>query len=297
MRKLRYGNDSELIRIEFPYHWDPSSISAITLGIKDNAGNELLSASAATIWTPSSVDGTIDAFSNSFTLDTGATAVSQGDRLLISGASGGEEKVVKGYNSTSKIVTVSSIFQHGHSDGDDVFAMWATIEVDLSDTAKFTQGLEMVFTWTPTGTGTPFTEVGYIAKYDQADFPGLTGLFQSIFPRAYFALAAKKERLSEVVQTAVREVKNRLLEKDATFDIDRLVNPSEANLAVASACAYFWALGADEDLEDERKAYLASLDREINGMCSRPIWIDDNRDRIEDPLETKDRPMTFHKGW
>jgi hypothetical protein len=297
MRELRHNSASETIRLAYPHGWDPADITGLTLTINDRAGNELAEAAAATLWTPTTLNGAVSAYTTSLTLDAGADDLEPDDLIMLDGAGGIEIQTVKGYDSATKLVTLDSILRNGYSDGDAVYGMFAVIEIDLSDTDVFPVGKELVLIWTPAGTGAPFTENGAIFKYRQIDSAGFEGLFRDLYPRAHLGLTQPRNRLPSVLRIAKQEIKTRLLAKDPTFDITKIRDQNLIEPSLMASCAVIWARDGDQVLEDERKEYKDALLTAIETLAALPIWIDPDEDNIQDTGEISAHPPIFMAGY
>jgi hypothetical protein len=297
MRELNYNNAAETIRLAYPHSWDPADITGLTLTINDRSGNELASAAPATLWTSTTLDGAVSAYATSLTLDAGADDLEPDDLIMLVGAGGKEIQTVRGYDSATKIVTLDSVLRNGYSDGDAVYGMFATIEVDLSDTDVFPAGKELVLIWTPAGTGAPFTETGAVSKYRQIDSAGFEGLFRDLYPRAHLGLTQPRNRLPSVLRIAKQEIKTRLLAKDPTFDITKIRDQDLLKPSLMASCAVIWARDGDQVLEDERKEYKDVLLTAIETLAALPIWIDPDEDNIQDAGEISAHPPIFMAGY
>jgi hypothetical protein len=297
MIELNYNNAAETIRLAYPQGWDPADITGLTLTINDRSGNELAEAAPATLWTSTTLDGAVSAYTTSLTLDAGADDLEPDDLIMLAGAGGKEIQTVRGYDSATKIVTLDSILRNGYSDGDAVYGMFAIIEVDLSDIDVFPVGRELVLIWTPTGTGAPFTKTGAISKYRQIDSAGFEGLFRDLYPRAHLGLTQPRNRLPSVLRIAKQEIKTRLLAKDPMFDITKIRDQNLLEPSLMASCAVIWARDGDQVLEDERKEYKDVLLTAIETLAALPIWIDPDEDNIQDTGEISAHPPIFMAGY
>lgn len=297
MRELNYGSDAETIRLAYPHSWDPADITGLTLAINDRSGNELAAASPATLWTPTTLDGAAGAFSTTITLNAGADDLEPDDLIMLVGAGGKEIQTVRGYNSTTKLVTLDSILRNGYSDGEAVYGLFATIEVDLSDTDVFPAGKELILIWTPVGTGSPFTETAAISKYRQVDAAGFEGLFRDLYPRAHLGLTQPRNRLPSVLKVAKQEIRSKLLAKDPRFDVSKVRDQELLDPALMASCAVIWARDGDKVLEDERKEYKDALTSAVKMLAALPVWVDTDEDNIQDTGETSAHPHIFMAGY
>lgn len=295
MIRLNLGNDAEVIRFELPLEWNPADLTGLTLAIEDKAGNTLAAAAAATLYTATTLDGAVSATDSSITLADGADALNPGDRILVVGAGGSEQKTVKGY--ASLVAEVDTIFELGYSDGDDVYGLFATIEVDISDTDDFPAGQELLLIWTPAGTGGVQTQEAEVSAYRQIDVAGLAIELQDVYPRAYTGLTTPRYRLGRIAVRAQSDVRKLLLTQDPTCELNQIRDMDIIRPAVAAQCAVLWTLNGDDELTEERKMYREQLATEIDLLAKMPIWHDEDDDGVEDSGEERVHPHYFCKGW
>jgi len=90
MRQITYNLATNSLRFEYPEEWNPKTVSAVTLTILDLDATELLAASAVTLFTATTLDGDVDKYSSSFTLDSGTDSLTKGDVIMLSGIEGDE---------------------------------------------------------------------------------------------------------------------------------------------------------------------------------------------------------------
>ena len=166
MRIVKYDEGANALRLEYPYGWNVSGLSDVTIGIKTTAGAELLAATSATIYSNTTLASAATAGDVTIDLAVGADAVSPGDRLFIAHSAGGrdEEVEVASYNSTSKEVTVASPLIYGHSSGAAVYGLWATYDLDTTDTDVWPINSDIVITWTPDSGDHVYTERGRVQR-------------------------------------------------------------------------------------------------------------------------------------
>lgn len=297
MRYLNLGNSAETLRIEFPLEWDPSALTGLTLAINNRDGSELAAAAAVTLWTATTLDGAVAVTATSCTLADGSDELFPGDGIMFSGAGGTERKVVKGYDASTELLEVDSIFERDFSDGDDVYGLFGTIEVDLSNLTTFPAGQKLMLIWSPTGTGGDITELAEIATYMQVDIAGLGEQIRDVWPRAYKGLTVPRDRLKRVARRARNDIRKQLLAINPRFEINLVRDQSVLIEAIAAQCAVIWTLGGDEKLKDERAAAREQVAIEVETLSKLNIWADTDGDGVEDAGETKAHPTTFHIGW
>lgn len=295
MRNLEYNNAAQTLRLEFPDEWNPPDISAVTLTILDRDGTELLAASACTLYTATSLDGDANRYASTITLDSAAGALVQGDRIFIAGEAGNEKQTVRGQDLTSEIVTLEGILYHDHVDGDVVDACWCTISVDTSTVATFTAGLPITLLWTPTGSGSPFTESAQIAK-TTLSIEGLEERFRAVWSRAYEDFINPQDKFSIMRAEAERQLKAELLSDG--LNMDRIIDQDRIAPVLMARMAYMWTLNGDVNKEDERKAIGDEYNKLVAQLKRDPIWQDSDQDFVEDEeVETTSHETYFERGW
>jgi hypothetical protein len=298
MRELNYSSSAQVIRVVFPESWDPALLSGLTLTIMDREGTVLMVAAPATMWPDAALSVAAPAFSLSITLAGTPTAPAPQDPLKIVGASGiSEYQTVSAYNSVTKVVTLESILKYGYGIGDDVYGLWATITVDLSDTDDYPAGKQLTLLWTPSGISGPFTELAEISKYQQLDVAEFGQYLRKIYPRVYDGLFSPQNRLSEVIDAATKKVAALLVTRDPKFVLSKVRDQELLKPSIAAACAVIWVRNGDRELEDERKEWRRDLSEEIETLASQQVWVDIEDDFVEDENETMAHPHIFQKGW
>lgn len=296
MKQIVYGSSAAPLRIEYPPDWDPTAISGLTVTVMDRSGNELLSAQAATRYTATSVDGAVDRYSDNFTLDSGAGALSIGDPILLVGDAGKETKYIKGWDNSNKIVEIEGYTDLEYADNDSVYGCFATYALDISNTTTYTAGIIITVLWTPAGTGEPFTQQVQVSKTALA-IEGLEKLFRGRWERAYNAFTQPDNRFEEMAEMAQEELINDLMAENPGIDIHRLIDQDTAKWAVMAQMAWIWALSGDENKEDEREIIGAELEKQKKNLTARFLWLDNNQDFIEDDDETTSYQWTPTRGW
>jgi len=298
---ITYTNSTTLIHIDFPLTWDPSALSALTLQIADHDAVELMAATAATLYTATTLDADVLRYASTVTLAATAGNVVAGNVIRIVGAAGYEDRVIKGYDTTTKIATLEQIVDNEYVDGDDVYLLSASVTVDLSNTTTFPLGQSMVFTWTPTGTGSPFTQLREIGSTIQVDVEGFEVGMRALFRRAYDGLKTPEDRLGTVLDEAQKDLRRQLISR--RLDITRVMDQEVLEPSLRLLCAIYWARGGELvdgeklSLKDELAEYRKDYSIEFELLCKNPIWVDTDMDNIEDPGETVSHEYYFRKGW
>lgn len=290
-----YTNDTTTIKKEFPRGWDPSTLTKVELTIADKDANVLQVATAAALYTATSLDGDADQFASSFVLDSAAGDLYPGDVIRISGVNGYEDHIVKGYDSATYTVLIELVLQRDFEDGADVYRLSSISTVDFSDTDDYPPGTQLVFTWTPTGTGAPYTEEAEIDDRVQLDAAEFTADFRALYPRAWKALSEPQDRFDRILRMAQDEL--RLVLMSRGLDVTRLVDQRLLSPPLMSMVARFWLVNGDEQMEDERKVIESKYSAQIEQLCRLPVWVDSDIDGIEDTDETTSYPVQYERVW
>jgi len=290
-----FTNATTTIPLLFPRGWDPSALSAVTLTITDTDNNTLQAATAAALYTATALDDDADQFASSFVLESGAGALVPGDLIRLAGVNGYEDHVVKGYDATTRAVTIELVLGRDFEDGAAVYRLSAIATVDFSDTDDYPPGIQMVFRWTPTGSGDVFTEEAEIDDRVQLDVASFTADFRALYPRAYKALSEPQDRFDRILKMAQDEL--RLVLVSRGLDPTRLVDQRLLSPPLMSMVARYWLLNGDEQLADERKVIESAYSAQIEQLCKLPVWVDSNIDGIEGTDETTSHPLIFERVW
>lgn len=298
LRRFSLGNAAEVIDLPYPLEWSPADLTGLTLNINDQDGNELMAADDATLYTEATLSVDSLRYSRDITLTEEDGALAIGDLIRIEGILGYENHTVKGWDADNLTAELEEYIDRDFEAGSTVNRLSATIEVDISDTDVFPAGKQLVLIWTPTGTGGVITEIAVVSSYRQVDIAGLSLELQDVYPRAYKALKEPRDRLARVAARARSDIRKQLLLVDEEFEINNIRDQDAILPAVAAQCAVLWTLNGDEQLEDERKMYLSQVAAEIDTLSKlSELWVDSDSDLVDDPLEKREHPPIFHKGW
>lgn len=292
---ITYTAKTTTIKKQFPRGWDPSTLTGVTLQIKDVDGVELQVAAAAALYTATSIDGDASRFAYSFTLDAGAGALVPGDIIRIVGVNGQEDHIVKGWDDTNKVVDLETYINRDFEDGAAVYRLSAVATVDFSNATTYPAGTQLVLVWTPTGSGSSFTERAEIETRLQVDVAAFTADFRALYPRAYDALSVPADRLDTIIRLALDELRLILLSRG--LDMARVVDQRLISPPLMALVARYWTINGDENLEDERKVIDAAYSAAVEQLCTLPIWEDSDGDEILDEGEIQDHPVYFERVW
>lgn len=292
---ITYTKHTSVVRISFPTDWDPSALTGLTLTVDDNAGNELLATSAATIWTSTTLDSAASQYDTALYLDAGADNLEIGDIVRIEGLLGREDHTVKGFDPSTKIATLETILGRSFEEGAAVNALNALIAVDFSDTDDYAPGTQLVLTWTPTGTGSPYTILAEIEAFNQIEVAEFIEEFKAIYPRAYSALITPADRLRVVLRNAQARLRMDLLSRN--LDVARIKDQRLITPPLMALVAMIWAINGDDELMEERKVLSGEYGTLLEILCALPVWVDSDGDGIEDDGETQDHPKYYERAW
>lgn len=294
MEQLKYGDSSNPIRFEFPAEWDPKTITGLTLTIKDQQATELLSATAVTLFTQTTLDGAVSAYASAVTLDSGTDTPSIGDLLLIEGVEGDSVVKVKAYNSSTYTIELEEVLMNDYADGDNVYGMFGDITVDLSNTTTFPLGELLTLIWTPSGTGQPVTTTMQVSK-SALDIEGLRSEFKAVYNRAYNAFVDPVDRFDVIVKKAESEIELEL--RAENLEIQRIVDQDAIRHVIMTKMVLIWLNDGDEKKADERTYTWKIYEQQMGVLKKLAIWADNNQDEVKDDHEVSDHLPIFERAW
>jgi hypothetical protein len=286
-RQIPYNNAAATLRYEYDPSWDPQTITGVTLTVTDLGGSELLAADAATLWTATTMSAASSVGDTTITLT--AATLSPGDRLSIAASADGpnEEVIVKYYNSSTKVATLTLELKYGHASGTAVKGMWATYDIDTSVVATFPAAKQVRLVWTPAGSDDlARTEDGEISIY-AAGVSDFAGYFTRNFSREARIVAARgPSGFEDLHADSILEISAKLQFRGLLMD--RLVNQTllkvpiaqMARLIVARAGGDRWAA----EIEQARKDFQIAFE----DLCSPALYSDDNQDGVQSENEIDD---------
>lgn len=275
--------------------WDPSLLTAVDLTINDVAGNELQAATEASLYTATTLEADANRYSRNIVLADESEDLEIGDRIRIIGIQGYEDHIVKGYDSTTLTAILEEILDRDFEACALVYRLSAISTVDLSDTDVFAPGIQIVLIWTPTGTGSPFTELAEVEGYDQIDLPSFVDDLRIIYPRVYDAFTKPANRLGRVIQIANDQLRIALASRG--LDIARIKDSRLLTAPMLDLVASLWTKSGDVNTEDERKQINKSYSESFEALTRHPIWVDADGDGIQDDTEVQDYPYFFERTW
>lgn len=292
---ITYTSKTTSIEFSIPQSWDIRALSGLTLQIADREGNELQAATAASIYTPTELNTAAAQFDDTLYLKPAAGNLAIGDMIGIEGYNGFEVHTVKGFDSTSKIVLLEEVLGRAYESGADVYRMSAVATVNFTNTTTYPPGIQLILTWTPTGTGSVITELAEIESTSQVDVAAFEKEFRALYPRAYNALTVPADRFGIIIRMAQDRLRLQLATRG--LDVARIKDQRLLSPPLMSLVAKMWALDGDDDLIEERKVLSAEYNSVFEEFCSLPIWVDFDNDNIQDDDEVQNYPVYFERTW
>jgi len=289
MKQLKY-NKTQTIRFDFPTEWQADVITSATLALFGSDGTELLSASALTIASSTTLDGAVSRYSDSITLASGSDELAPGDRILLTGAAGHEHRIVEGYDTL--VATLEKYVDQDYDDDDAVYYCNGTIEIDLTTVATFVLGKQITLQWTA-NTGQSVTQLATIS-HTTAEIEGLEGRFRDLYPRAYKKFA-DEDKYARMQKEATRQIELEL--QSNNLSLHRVVDTDILAPSIMAKMAFMWAMAGDETKEEERNDYSKEYSDSFLLLTRNPIWVDVDQDLVQDDDEIDSYENIFERRW
>jgi hypothetical protein len=280
MRQIRHGDASYTLRLEFPEHWKAEAIAEVMISIATTSGEEILAATSATLYNPTTLAAAAASGDEYITLAALSGDVFEGDCFLLSESDDGpaEKIICHHYDSTGLAIYTEHELLASHSDGTAVTGLFATYAFDAS---ALNADSKIVITWTPDNDDLPVTEMAEIS-ISEMGAAGFWAAFQTLFPVEYGMVAERN--LAQFEELARTQFIDEL--KDVRgFDPNRIVDQPRLDRLFRLYVRYIILCGsvdtemykrAKEDWIDALKALAESLN---------PPWSDDDQDSVEDDDE------------
>jgi hypothetical protein len=280
MRQIRRGDASYTLRLEFPEHWKAEVISEVMISIATTSGEEILAATSATLYTPTTLAAAADPGDEYITLAALSGDVFERDCFLLSESDDGpSEKIIcHHYDSAGLAIYTEHELLSGHADGTYVTGLFATYDFDASTLDADTQ---IVITWTPDSDDLPVTEMAEIS-ISEMGAAGFWAAFQTLYPSEYDMAAGRNlAQLEEIARTQfVDELKDvRGIDANRIVDqprLDRLFRLYMRYVILCGSSDTAMYLRGKEDWIEALKALAESLN---------PPWSDDDQDGVKDDDE------------
>jgi hypothetical protein len=262
-REIKYNDSSQSLRLEYPSHWRAELITAVTIGVKDEAGAALLAATAATVYTATTLASAASLGAVTCTLAGTAGNLAVGDRIRLSGPL--EDCTVRSYNSTSKVVTLERALLADHAISSAVYPLWCTYALSTSTVATWPIGLECVITWTPTGDDLQITEYAVVSG---AAFGARAyrERFAAIYPSEFEVAQARIEAVYEESRSRIRY---RLAGR--SMNIDRVIDQEILMPVLLDMMRYLIVCSGGNSFATERENSWANYLMSEDTLTSQPI--------------------------
>jgi hypothetical protein len=284
MKRLLYGNSSQVLRLDFPDSWRASVPSAVNLVIKDNAGTELVASTAATLYSATTLASAATATATTVTFASNTDPWTEGDRFnILASVDGASENCeVLSYDSTSEVVELKERLQYNHTTGINVKPNFCVYTFDISTTTTYTKGKELTVTWTPNNNRAPITERYEIVIAD-FELQDIQEKFSSKYPVEY----DNKRKNWDTFYNNCVELLRLELSMDG-FKLSRLKEPEILNPVILPLMAYNanMSMGGDSRIT-ERNAAFAEYTRLLGKVKQEHNWFDDDQDDIKESGETR----------
>jgi hypothetical protein len=290
MKELLYGDSSHELFLNYPQKWDAANISGVTVGIKDKSGTELLAAQACTL-TTALINGDVTAKAMSIVVDGLSGSIRLGARYRLQETTAAdvednEDVVVRSTTVSGSDYTLNleEELEYDHSDDTNVTGCYCYYAADLSDTDTFTEGLEVVLTWTPAGTDDhAWTEIARLSGA-RAGVSNLWDELRTIAPSVSELLTDRSsEELKKLESLLRRSFESQF--KTRQLDINRVVDQDLLHEGALIHAQVSILRTAGERYEDELKETKTAWSEWFNELCKSPIWVDVDHDEIEDDEE------------
>jgi hypothetical protein len=265
----------------YPVNWDTQSITGVTVGIKDTSANELLAATAATLYAGTTLGYSAEYGDSTISLAGGAANVSPGDDLQIASSADGplENVRVKSYNSSTRVVTLDRDLLYAHASGAAVKGLFCTYALDTSTVATWTKGLQLVITWAPDTDDFALVERGEVALYS-ADYPHIKGVFQSRFHNEYDLIELDFDTFCEQGIKMVRRDMRKF-----NLEIDRLLDTENFEELYILAVRVLALQGQGDSTLYEYEVATTAYKAEIDRVTTEVNWQDTDQDGVQDAEE------------
>jgi hypothetical protein len=301
--QITFGDSTFTFRYEFPDSWDSADITTVKIQIADENGTEILAATAATLYTATTLNAAVSVGDTTATLAAGASALNPGDCIQIADSDTGppERRVVHSWNNTSKVVTVKKRWGEAHSSGTAVAGCWATYQADVSDSDDFAKGAMIVVTWsafdgagTPTLAYTPQKEMYQVGAFSYSS-SAFWEDFKSVFPAEY-TIAEKRDK-AQFLSTMTRDFNDECWKIGK--QVDRIVNQRVIDRGLRLFVRKeITGSGGDQMRYEHIEVAMPAWEKWIldlqNAMAD---WQDRDQDGAIDPEEVGPRPPVFDTGY
>lgn len=287
MKKLKYNDSSQTVRFEMPHDWLIESITGVNIQITNNSNEDILAATAATLYTSTTTNAAVAVGDGTVTLAGGASAVVPGDRLRIAASVAGpaEDIEVESYNSSTKVITLARDARYAHTTGTAVYGMFVTYALDTSDTDDFPLGLQCSVLWIPDTDDLTVRERYEVIAYKS--YSEIQKTFAALYPREYTIVESDWEYFEEEARAEIR-----LATEAQGLIFDRIVEHELTNTVLRAGIRWLAVVGGGDKWVSERTQARKDFDRQLGYLMKFPAWQDTDMDNVKD-----DNEIDSHTGW
>jgi hypothetical protein len=222
-------------------------------------------------------------------LDTLATPrdliLYKGDRLRLIHSKQGpaEDVVVESYDDTSYIISLKDALIYGHSSNTEVEPLFATHDLDTTNTTTWVNTMAVRIIWQPVSTDADeeIAAQSYMSVVNKFayDFGHVQLVFADIYPSVH---KIAENRFDNLMDEAYRRVSNYFRTKgrdmDTLTDQTLLITPMVEQL-------YLLAAPRSDEFDLERAEAKDRLNLELERLEQGAIWFDENEDSVVDEDE------------
>jgi hypothetical protein len=295
VRQIPYNNSAATLRFEYPPNWVAQTITGINIQITDLDGTDLLAATAATLWTATTLSAAASVGDSTITLT--AATLSPGDRLEIAAsASGPKEQIeVRSYNSSTKVVTLARDLRFAHANTTAVKGLFATYDLDTSTVATWPKSKQVVLIWIPAGSDDlPHHERGEVANFDFG-VPDFEERFRALYPTEAMVLAHRgHDGFGKHYQETLRHLRVHLWSRG--LHLERVKNTEIVAPSMFALARLLVVRGGGDKLAHEQDAAEKEFRAQFEVLTSEPIWVDQDQDDARDDAEIDDYSGTQLMG-
>jgi hypothetical protein len=173
------------------------------------------------------------------------------------------------------VATLRDSLLSAHLDDSAVYGLFATYELDTSDTTTFTAGLECVLVWTPDSGDSAITEAAEVEGH-RTEIMQYRERFAALYPVEY---ELAQMRLDSIYAEAHSRLKYRLQGKN--LNLNRIVDQEILTPALLDLMRWLIVLGGGDSFAGERESAWAAFLLSEDSLCSQPVWVDADADLIE----------------
>jgi len=305
-KQITYSDTTHTFRLTFPDDWAPATIDYVNIQLADEAGTELLAATACDLWTAAAggahtltaLASAVSAGDMYWPIGSSRVAPESGDVLEVADSDSGPpgRRTVDYYDSANKYVYLT-MESGAHANSTTLRGCFASEVADISDSDDFADGAIVVATWSPYDTSDtlvypPIKEMYQVGSMETG-IVGFWESFRAVFPAEYKVVC---ERDPAAYQDLMQEeFKARLwaIEKQA----DRVVNQRQLDEGLRLYTRLSIIESQGDSSEYEQKVAMAAWERWYNETREAAMWQDKDLDDAIDPEEVAPSVPVFDNGY